>query len=74
MSCMLIPFQRVGNDTRDIDFSAEITGEVTEMSSLFDDWASAEIVMRCGYARKRKYYLFDLVHQSGLAIASYAQA
>jgi len=42
VACLLVPFERVGGDTRDVNFAAKVTGEVTEMGSLFNDRTSAE--------------------------------
>ena len=42
VASVLVPFEGVGGNGRDVDVAAKVTREIAEMGSLFDDGARAE--------------------------------
>ena len=41
-ACGLVPFQSGSANSGEIDVSAKVTGQVTEVSGLLDDWAATD--------------------------------
>lgn len=66
----------MSDDGVDVDVASKVTRKIAEVSSLLDNRTTTEFYhfQKTGRAPKRVANLLDLSHQSGLAMASYAQA
>lgn len=70
-SSVLVPVKGMGSYRGDVDFSTEVSREIAEMGSLFDDGTGANQRHSATYIVDRKTaHLLDLSHQSGFAIDS----